>query len=129
MRKTGSGAAKSKSYAVLIVTTILAMFLTKAALAEPFDAPLEGEITSIVCPFKQELEYDVGRVKCGLINVPENRDKPDSRMIQLLYAHIVASARLDSEDDDEFGEPRLFASKIAVKKIAEDIINDIMTMW
>ncbi len=101
MNRTGSGAAKRKSYAVLLVTTILAMFLTKAALAEPFDAPLEGEITSIVCPFKQELEYDVGRVKCGLINVPENRDKPDSRMIQLLYAHIVASARLDSEDDDE----------------------------
>ena len=35
--------------------------------------------------------------------------------------------KIDSEDDDEFGEPRLFASKIAVKKIAEDIINDIMT--
>ncbi len=37
--------------------------------------------------------------------------------------------KIDSEDDDEFGEPRLFASKIAVKKIAEDIINDIMTTW
>ena len=37
--------------------------------------------------------------------------------------------KIDSEDEDEFGEPRLFASKIAVKKIAEDIINDIMTTW
>ena len=33
------------------------------------------------------------------------------------------------DDEDEFGEPREFASKIAVKKIAEDIINDIMTTW
>ena len=37
--------------------------------------------------------------------------------------------KIDSEDEDEFGEPREFASKIAVKKIAEDIINDIMTTW
>ena len=37
--------------------------------------------------------------------------------------------KIDSEDDDEFGEPRLFASKIAIRKIAEDIINDIMTTW
>ena len=37
--------------------------------------------------------------------------------------------KVDSDDDDEFGEPRLFASKVAVQKIAEDIINDIMTTW
>ena len=37
--------------------------------------------------------------------------------------------KVDSYDDDEFGEPRLFASKVAVQKIAEDIINDIMTTW
>ena len=36
---------------------------------------------------------------------------------------------IDSEDDNEFGEPRLFAAKVAVQKIAEDIINDIMTTW
>ena len=37
--------------------------------------------------------------------------------------------KIDSEDDNEFGEPRLFASKGAVQKIAEDIINEIMTTW
>ena len=37
--------------------------------------------------------------------------------------------KIDAEDDNEFGEPRLFASKVAVQKIAEDIINDIMTTW
>tara|TARA_B100000073_G_scaffold90137_1_gene71024 strand:+ start:595 stop:1146 length:552 start_codon:yes stop_codon:yes gene_type:complete len=37
--------------------------------------------------------------------------------------------KIDSEDDNEFGEPRIFAAQVATKKIAEDIINDIMTIW
>jgi len=37
--------------------------------------------------------------------------------------------KIDDEDDDEFGEPRSFATKVAVRKIAEDILNDIMTTW
>ena len=37
--------------------------------------------------------------------------------------------KMDAEDDDEFGEPRSFATKVAVRKIAEDILNDIMTTW
>jgi len=37
--------------------------------------------------------------------------------------------KIDSEDNDEFGEPRSFATKVAVRKIAEDILNDIMTTW
>lgn len=35
----------------------------------------------------------------------------------------------DSEDEDEFGDPRNFALKIAVKKISEDILNEILTSW
>ncbi len=37
--------------------------------------------------------------------------------------------KIDSDDDDEFGEPRSFASNVAISKIAEDILNDIMTTW
>ena len=37
--------------------------------------------------------------------------------------------KIDGDDDDEFGEPREFSSKVAVKKISEDLINDIMTTW
>ena len=36
---------------------------------------------------------------------------------------------IDSEDDDEFGDPREYATKVAVKKIAQDILNEIMTSW
>ena len=37
--------------------------------------------------------------------------------------------KTDADDDDEFGEPRAFASRVAVRKIAQDILNDIMTTW
>lgn len=37
--------------------------------------------------------------------------------------------KTDADDDDEFGEPRTFATRVAVRKIAEDILNDIMTTW
>tara|TARA_S200000501_G_C20785164_1_gene726839 strand:+ start:217 stop:708 length:492 start_codon:yes stop_codon:yes gene_type:complete len=37
--------------------------------------------------------------------------------------------KIDDDDDDEFGEPRSFASKVAMQKITEDILNDIMTTW
>ncbi|MEC9106169.1 MAG: LPS assembly lipoprotein LptE [Candidatus Neomarinimicrobiota bacterium] len=36
---------------------------------------------------------------------------------------------VDSEDEDEFGDPREYATKVAVKKIAQDILNEIMTSW
>ena len=36
---------------------------------------------------------------------------------------------VDSEDEDEYGDPREFATKVAVKKIAQDILNEIMTSW
>ena len=36
---------------------------------------------------------------------------------------------IDGEDDDEFGDPREFATSVAVKKIAEDVLNEIMTSW
>lgn len=37
--------------------------------------------------------------------------------------------KIDEDDDDEFGEPRSFATKIAITKIAEDIVNSILTSW
>lgn len=36
---------------------------------------------------------------------------------------------IDEDDDDEFGEPRAFATKVAIRKIAEDILNEIMSTW
>jgi len=36
---------------------------------------------------------------------------------------------LDDEDGDEIGDARTFATKVAVKKIADEIINDILADW
>ena len=36
---------------------------------------------------------------------------------------------IDSEDEDEFGDPREFATKVATEKIAQDVLNEIMTSW
>ena len=36
---------------------------------------------------------------------------------------------IDDEDTDEMGDARTFATKIAVDKIAQDILNDILTTW
>ncbi len=36
---------------------------------------------------------------------------------------------IDGDDDDEFGDPREFATRVAVNKIAEDVLNEIMTAW
>lgn len=35
----------------------------------------------------------------------------------------------DGEDDNEFGDAREFATKAAVRKIARDVLNDIMSTW
>ena len=36
---------------------------------------------------------------------------------------------IDGDDNDEFGDPREFATSVAVIKIAEDVLNEIMTSW
>lgn len=58
---------------------------------------------SIICPFKGAVNYDAGDVSCGLIEVPENREKPDPRIIELHYVKIAANTP-DDWDTEEDGE-------------------------
>lgn len=37
--------------------------------------------------------------------------------------------KIDAEDPDEMGDPRELAMKVAVEKIAVDVINDIVSTW
>lgn len=64
-----------------------------------------SEVVTVVCPFKASVDYEPGRVKCGFVTVPENREVPDSRMIRIAFAQIVANGRLEDADkeraDDE----------------------------
>lgn len=60
-----------------------------------------SDVTSVVCPFKDRVDYEPGRVKCGFITVPENREVPDSRMIRIAFAQILAEGRLEDADDED----------------------------
>lgn len=45
-------------------------------------------IDALVCPFKGEIDYEPGEIECGLLQVPENRENPDSRMIELHFVKL-----------------------------------------
>lgn len=79
--------------------TLGSLSLHGFASAQSNDEPIDFNHVSVVCPFKGEIGYEPERLKCGMISVPENRDDPNSRIIRLTYAQIIASARNQDEDE------------------------------
>ncbi|MEO1137679.1 MAG: alpha/beta fold hydrolase, partial [Pseudomonadota bacterium] len=57
----------------------------------------------IVCPFKGAVDYKPGEISCGLLEVPENREKARPRNIELHYVKIAARQPEDW-DAEENGE-------------------------
>ena len=53
----------------------------------------------VVCPFRGDVDYEPGDIDCFLLEVPENREKPDSRFIELHVARI--NSRWDKEDFED----------------------------
>ena len=49
-------------------------------------------IDTVVCPFKGQIEYEPGDIECGLLEVPENREDPDSRFIELHFHGLIVCA-------------------------------------
>jgi len=64
-------------------------------------------IDNFVCPFKGEIEYEPGDIECGLLQVPENRENPDSRFIELHFVKLNSTWDEDSEDDEQEEEDDL----------------------
>ena len=58
-------------------------------------------LRTIVCPFKGSVDYDAGDISCQMLEVPENREKKRSRMIEL---HVVKIAAKKPEDWDKVEE-------------------------
>jgi len=58
-----------------------------------------------VCPFKERIDYDPGEIECGLLQVPENREDPDSRFIELHFVKLNSTwddeEEADKDDDEE----------------------------
>lgn len=86
-----------------------------AALAENSAEPEPAEETldlfardsftarTVVCPFKGEVEYKPGEISCGRLEVPENREKSRSRMIEIAFTKIHAK-QPDDWNAEENGE-------------------------
>jgi pimeloyl-ACP methyl ester carboxylesterase len=64
--------------------------IEEAAPASPSLRQVDPDLTPLICPFRGAIEYEPGAVECGLITVPENRERPDSRLIHLHYVRIAA---------------------------------------
>ncbi len=62
-------------------------------------------IDSYVCPFKNDIDYEPGEIECGLLQVPENREKADSRYIELHFVKLNSTWDDEEQDsDDDSGE-------------------------
>lgn len=83
--------------------------LEAVSAAEAMPLPIEFEwlrapgFETVVCPFREAIDYKPGEVECGLIKVPENRERPGSRTIELLFVKINATGK---DEDDEPVETR-----------------------
>ncbi len=64
------------------------------------DFSINPRLTPLVCPFKGAIDYEPGEVSCGVITVPENRERAGTRLIQLHYVRIAPTG----EDEDEYRE-------------------------
>lgn len=71
--------------------------------AADFFARDQFKTETIVCPFKGEVRYKPGEISCGLLPVPENREKSRSRSIKLHFVKIAAKQPKDW-DTEEKGE-------------------------
>lgn len=43
---------------------------------------------TVICPFRGRIDYEPGEIGCGLIKVPENREVPGSRTIELHFVRL-----------------------------------------
>ena len=55
---------------------------------------------TLVCPFRNRIDYEPGQVECGLIRVPENREVVGSRTIELNFIRIRAGGGSAEVRDD-----------------------------
>ena len=90
--------------AMLLIQLLIIATVNAQHSIEPDVVFNDSNLVTVVCPFKDEIDYEPERLRCGMLSVPENRDDPNSRMIRLTYAHIIASARTPDENVEEDGD-------------------------
>ena len=68
-------------------------------------------IDTLVCPFKARIEYEPGDIECGLSQVPENREDPDSRFIELHFIKLNSTWDDEEEPDEDEEDSGLVPGK------------------
>jgi pimeloyl-ACP methyl ester carboxylesterase len=96
--KRGHGPLLRLAIACLLCVLISPAFAQEAADLFARDS---YRIDTIVCPFKGEIEYEPGDIECGLLEVPENREDPDSHFIELHFVKLNSRWGKDDEEDDD----------------------------
>ncbi len=102
---------------VILCVGLVLFFLPNLAIAqgESLEDPPEAteshgdllardsfRIDTVVCPFKDKIEYEPGDIECFLLQVPENRERPDSRFIELHFVKLNSTwDDEESKEDDE----------------------------
>ncbi len=61
----------------------------------------EFKTETIACPFKGQVKYKPGEISCGLLPVPENREKSRSRTIKLHFVKIAAKKPKDWDTENK----------------------------
>lgn len=79
-------------------------------------------LDAIVCPFKGEIDYQPGDIDCFLLEVPENREKPDSRMIELHVARLNARAGRPDQDLEPDEKLAKYAEGLAPGKREDPVV-------
>lgn len=60
-------------------------------------------IRDIVCPFKGQIDYKPGEISCHQLEVPENREAAETRMIELQFIKLAAR-KPEKWDAEEKGD-------------------------
>lgn len=61
----------------------------------------DAQPDTLLCPFRDRIDYEHGEIECGLIRVPENREVAGSRTIELHYVRIKATGKDHEKNDAE----------------------------
>lgn len=88
------------SAALLLPGLVQAQVVVHESVVDHF-ARDSFRIDTFVCPFKNDIDYEPGDIECGLLQVPENRENPGSRFIELHFVKLNSTWDDESEEEED----------------------------
>ena len=97
--------------AVLLLSGLAEAQLTASEPTDDYFARDSFRIDTFVCPFKEDIDSEPGDIECGLLQVPENRENPESRFIELHFVKLNSTWDDEAEEDDDDEQTSLAPGK------------------